>query len=327
MGGAPTRFDEGVEDRLDRVDTQLRDLEQRLKTLQSEEERVRGLEKNLLDASARRVHDFERRLEHEWIALRQLHEEPLKTLEQRTTAITESCLNVVGEALALLRAKGPAEPSVRTEPIARTDAPAPATPSASSASGWRAAALVLLTVVAALTAFTVYTRWRFGAELRDAVARVSATEQRIPKLQQLVERESRDTAQTVQRLTADALASAARAERLANLLAASDVRTYPLRGQRTAAAADGQVFFSPSRGIALTASKLPQTSSSDVYQVWMVTTRGSIGVGLVSPDAQGRIGAAFDSPPELSGNVTGFMLSLEPTGGNSKPTGPIVLAS
>jgi hypothetical protein len=325
MGGAPTRFDEGVEDRLDRVDTQLRDLEQRLKTLQAEEERVRGLEKNILDASARRIHDFERRLEHEWIALRQLHEEPLKTLEQRTTAVTESCLNVVGEALALLRAKGAAESSVRTEPIAL--APESASPSSPSASGWRAAALVLLAVVAALTAFTIYTSWRFGAEMRDAVARVTATEARIPKLQQLVERESRDTAQTVQRLTADALASAARAERLANLLAASDVRTYPLRGQRTAAAADGQVFFSPSRGIALTASKLPPTSSSDVYQVWMVTTRGSIGVGLVSPDAQGRIGAAFDSPPELLGNVTGFMLSLEPTGGNSKPTGPIVLAS
>ena len=105
-------------------------------------------------------------------------------------------------------------------------------------------------------------------------------------------------------------------------------QTGPARKlQAGAAAADGQVFFSPTRGIALNASKLPPTSSSDVYQVWMVTTRGSIGVGLVSPDAQGRIGAAFDAPPELAGNVTGFMLSLEPTGGNSKPTGPIVLAS
>ena len=335
MGGAPTRFDDGVEDHLDRVDTQLRDLEQRLSTLQAEEQRIRGLEKNLFDASARRIHDFERRLEHEWIALRQLHEEPLKTLEQRTTAITESCLNVVGEALALLRAKGGPESSARVESIARLGDQPPDEPPQSavqapmspSASGWRAAALVLLALVAALTAFTVYTSWRFGSGLRDAMARVTATEERVPKLQQLVERESRNTAQTVQRLTADALASAARAERLANLLAASDVRTYPLRGQRTAAAADGQVFFSPTRGIALNASQLPPTSSSDVYQVWMVTTRGSIGVGLVSPDAQGRIGAAFDAPPELAGNVTGFMLSLEPTGGNSKPTGPIVLAS
>lgn len=363
MGGAPTRFDDGVEDRLDRVDTQLRDLEQRLVTLRTEEERIRGLEKNLLDASARRVHDFERRLEHEWIALRQLHEEPLKTLEQRTTAITESCLNVVGEALALLRAKGTSDPGARVEPAAPMSGPAaarsperaadrpleraaaqapdeheprqnpidapvsPSAPSAPSASGWRAAALVLLALVAALTAFTVYASWRLGSELRDAMARMTATDDRVSKFQQLVERESRESAQTVQRLTADALASAARAERLANLLAASDVRTFPLLGQRTAAAAGGQVFFSPTRGIALTASKLPPTSSNDVYQVWLVTSRGSIGVGLVSPDAQGRIGAAFDTPPELSGNVTGFMLSLEPTGGNSKPTGRIVLAS
>src|SRR5918995_1464765 len=36
------------------------------------------LEQELLEASTRRIHDFERRLELEWEALRQLHEEPLK---------------------------------------------------------------------------------------------------------------------------------------------------------------------------------------------------------------------------------------------------------
>ena len=51
------------------------------------DERFEDLEKNLLDQSARRIHEFERRLEHEWIALRQLHEEPLKTFELRTTAL------------------------------------------------------------------------------------------------------------------------------------------------------------------------------------------------------------------------------------------------
>ena len=35
----------------------------------------------------------------------QLHEEPLKTFEQRTTALAESSLNLVSEALALLRSQ------------------------------------------------------------------------------------------------------------------------------------------------------------------------------------------------------------------------------
>ena len=320
MGGAPTRFDVDVEDRLGRFDVQLRELEHRLKTLQAEEQRI-------LDASARRVHDFERRLEHEWLALRQLHEEPLKTLEQRTAAITESCLRVVGEALSLLRTRVPVEAAFPIE-----DRPKPRVePEASEPSGrsrWASVALVAaLVALVALTGLGAYTMWKLRGELRDASARATSSESRVVQLQQLVQRESGGTQQMVQRLTAEALTSSARAERLANVLAASDTRAFPLRGQRAAAAAEGQVFFSPSRGIALTASKLPATSSNDVYQIWLVTTRGSIGLGFVSPDAQGRVGAAFETPPDLSGNVTGFMLSLEPAGGNTTPTGPIVLAS
>ena len=88
MAGAPLRFKDESEVRLDEVDSHLQALEQKL-----------------LDASAHRIHEFERRLEHEWLALRQLHEEPLKTIEHSTTAITESCLMVVREALSLLRSQ------------------------------------------------------------------------------------------------------------------------------------------------------------------------------------------------------------------------------
>lgn len=321
MGGAPPRSNDVVDDRVDRLDTHLQDVEHRLRTWQLEEERIRGLEKNLLDASSRRIHDFERRLEHEWIALRQLHEEPLKTLEQRTSIITESSLKVVAEALALLRSRLPPETHVSAPDEHAQPAP--------YATAWhpRKTMFVLIAALAALTAFSAHTRWRLGTEVRETAARAAAADARVTQLQQLVETRDRDTGQTVQRLTAEALTSAARAERLANVLAASDVRVYPMRGQRTAAAAAGQVLFSPSRGIALTASNVPPTPSDQVHQVWLTTTRGAISLGFVSPDAQGRIATAIEAPPELPGSVIGFMLSLEPTGGNLKPTGPIVLTS
>ena len=146
----------------------------------------------------------------------------------------------------------------------------------------------------------------------------------LPSCRRTVETQTRNTEETVQRLTADALTSAVRAQRLANVLAASDVRVFPLRGLRTAAAATGQIFFSPSRGVVASVSRLPPPAANQVYQVWLVTSGGPISLGFAAPDAQGRIDAAFDTPPELVGNVTGFMLSLEPTGGNAKPTGPIV---
>ena len=92
MAPAPVRFNDGVENRLARFDA-----------------RFEELEKNLLDQSAHRIHEFERRLEHEWIALRQLHEEPLKTFEQRTTALAERCLEIVSEALVLVRSQAARE--------------------------------------------------------------------------------------------------------------------------------------------------------------------------------------------------------------------------
>ena len=102
MAGAPARFTDAAADRVARLDA-----------------RFEELEKNLLDASERRIHDFERRLEHEWIALRQLHEEPLKTFEQRTTALAETSLNLVAESLALIRSQVPHDAAA--PPV--TDAP------------------------------------------------------------------------------------------------------------------------------------------------------------------------------------------------------------
>jgi hypothetical protein len=305
MAGAPVRFNDGVENRLARFDARFEDLE-----------------KNLLDQSARRIHDFERRLEHEWIALRQLHEEPLKTFELRTTALAENCLQIVSEALVLVRSQAPREPEASA--IAQSQ-PAPAAPIL----WWhgRGTIAALFVALAALTVFSAYTFWAFSVELRDTAARATAAEERLTRLQQRVDTETREAGRMLQRVTAEATTSAARAERLANVLAAPDVRAFPMRGQRTAAAADGQMYSSASRGVALSGAKLPPLSANQTYQVWLVTTRGSIGLGFVVPDAQGRVSAAFDTPRDLPGSVTGFMLSLEPTGGNAKPTGPIVLAS
>lgn len=319
MAGAPARFNDVSDGRLDRLnglDARLQELEQRLQNLHLADERVRDLEQNLLDASASRIHDFERRLEYEWLALRQLHEEPLKILNQHTTSTVETCLNVVREALAVMRSHG-AQPEPTA--VAALDPPH------ERASGRYLVATIILLLVAVATLAVL--GYRFRTELEAMETRTAAAEERTSQLTRLLDTQIKGSEQTLQRLSAEALTTAARAERLANVLAAPDVRTYPLRGQRTAAAAEGQVFFSPSRGVVLTASRLPPTQADQVYQVWVTTTRGPISLGFASPDALGRASAAHDISPDVSDTVIGFMLSLEPTGGNVKPAGPIVLTS
>ena len=57
------------------------------------------IERRLLNESTTRIHQFERGLQHEWQAIRQSHEEPLRQIEAQTSRVTEACLTAVDQAL------------------------------------------------------------------------------------------------------------------------------------------------------------------------------------------------------------------------------------
>lgn len=313
MGPVPARSNDFFAPRGDDRDSQLRDLEQRLEKIRADEQKkIAELEETLLKQSADRIHDFERRLEHEWLALRQLHEESLKTVEQRSIEIAGNCVGAVREALGVLRARESEEAAAVAEP---------------HASPSRVTTIMLVGALLALTALSAYTTWRLNRDLNTISARAAAGDTRIVELQRSLEKQSRDASLTTQRLTSEALAAATKADRLAGVLAASDVRVYPLRGQAAAAASLGQVFFSPARGIVLSASRVTRLAPNQTYQLWATTNRGPVSLGFAEPDGQGRLDAAFEAPPELSANIIGFMVTIEPTGGSERPSRAIALTS
>ena len=57
------------------------------------------IERRLLNESTTRIHQFERSLQHEWAALKQSHEEPIRQLDAQTTRIMDACLSAVDQAL------------------------------------------------------------------------------------------------------------------------------------------------------------------------------------------------------------------------------------
>jgi hypothetical protein len=57
------------------------------------------IERRLLNESTTRIHQFERSLQHEWAALKQSHEEPIRQLDAQTARITDACLSAVDQAL------------------------------------------------------------------------------------------------------------------------------------------------------------------------------------------------------------------------------------
>jgi hypothetical protein len=314
MGVSPARSADFYGAEGDPLDTSLSDLEHRLERLRREEDqRIVRFEEKLLDDSARRINDFERRLEHEWLALRALHEEQLKTVEQRTLDIAGNCVSVVQEALSVIRAR-------EAEAVAAASAQAPPQET-------RATTIVLATALVIVILFSAYTSWRLNRDVQAVAVRAAASESQLAEMKQFVERQTRSTGDAAHRLSVEALGAASAASRLAGVLMAPDVSVYPLRGQADAPAAVGQVLLSPTRGIVVNASRLPRLPANQAYQLWMTTTRGPVSLGFIEPDPQSSVNIAFPLLAEQRGNAVGFMVTIEPIGGSERPTGAIAMMS
>src|SRR3990172_2039647 len=165
----------------------------------------------------------------------------------------------------------------------------------------------LLCLLIALLIFSVY----LYSRVSEAGKRGAAAEQETLQVRQVVTTEIGLVREAFRSATADAASAAARTERVVHVLAAADLQRFELRGERGAPAASGQALWSPSRGLVLTATRLPPAPPGQIGQAWLVTSRGSLSLGFVSPDGQGRFTSAFDAPPELSGVVTGGMGTWE----------------
>lgn len=170
--------------------------------------------------------------------------------------------------------------------------------------------------------FGVYLHARTSA----ASARAGSAVEAAAAARQVIEEQVPRAVSRAERAAGDARTAAARLERIAAIMAAPDARRLELLGRRAAPAALGQVLWSRSHGVFMTAAHVPPLASG-VYQVWLVTSTGTLSLGFASPDAQGRITATFDIPPKLPGSVTGFLVSRESAGGSTAPTEAALLST
>jgi anti-sigma-K factor RskA len=124
-----------------------------------------------------------------------------------------------------------------------------------------------------------------------------------------------------ERQVAEVRRTALEAQTLAAVLAAPDLARIDLAGQPAAPAASARAFWSRSRGLVFTASNLPAPPPGRAYQLWVLTAQPApISAGMLRPDANGRVSARFDTPPDLPTPVA-MAVTLEPEGGVPAPTG------
>ncbi len=105
------------------------------------------------------------------------------------------------------------------------------------------------------------------------------------------------------------------------------VETIPLQAVAKDLNATARVLWRPSdrRGYLL-AHALPEPGPNRRYALWAIGQSGPIPAGLYVPDDLGRLVADLPKfPAPETGPVLKFAITLEPSGGSIKPTGPILL--
>jgi len=122
----------------------------------------------------------------------------------------------------------------------------------------------------------------------------------------------------------------ARLGRMVDVLTAPDVTRVELAGTSSAPTARAHAFWSRSRGLFVTADRLPALRSNRIYQLWLVLpNQAPISAGLLSVAANGSGSTLGTLPSSVSlprATQATFAITEEPAAGSPAPTTPILLA-
>jgi hypothetical protein len=311
-----------------------------------------------------RIKSIEETLDREAHALRQMHEEPLKQLQEQAASLKDLCV-ALQTIVTDLQVRGTTAVAPQNQPAAwplervvhlhdelrragnGTTGPAASlerrgratrmfqtvaeqTESTSAAASteipWFRQRRVTTGAIAlaALLAIAGITRW-IELRLDNASARVEAAEQQVMATTRLANQEVAAARKDADRQIAEARQVAQRAETVGSILTAPDLIRFNL----TSLAEDGssaQLLWSRTRGLVLSGSRLPAAPPESTYQLWLVTNTQSVGAGLFVPDASGRATLVNDVPPRIPGPVVGAAVTIEPNGGRLAPSGRTLLA-
>jgi hypothetical protein len=169
--------------------------------------------------------------------------------------------------------------------------------------------------------------WQMSVNRRldDAAARVAAAERQTAAVTSDAAKQIAASRTEAQRQIAEAQQSALQAGMVSNVLASPDLRRFNLTGVGPAERAYAQVLWSRARGIVLSGARLPAPPAGTVYQLWLVNTDTAVSAGTFAPDAAGRVTFTNENPPSVPSPIAGALVTLEPAGGATAPSGATVL--
>ena len=178
--------------------------------------------------------------------------------------------------------------------------------------------VVLLVIAVAGGTWWVSTlQRRIGASLE----RLSAVDERSVRLAAAAAEQVSTARADAERISAAERSTSAAAQTMSAVLAAPDLIRYGLTGVDGPATA--QLLWSRSRGLVLSAARLPALAAGSTYQVWLLTSDGAISAGVIAPDESGRATLVIAISPRVR-PVLGVSITVEPSGGSPAPSAHVV---
>jgi len=116
-----------------------------------------------------------------------------------------------------------------------------------------------------------------------------------------------------------------RHQEVLRILGAPETQIVVLDGLKPSPAAHGRMWWHREAGGFFVASGLPATPPGKSYQLWAITAGTPLLAGLFDVDPKGSATLRVKPLPGVE-KVEMFTVTLEPTGGSAKPSGPVYLA-
>jgi hypothetical protein len=211
------------------------------------------------------------------------------------------------------------EPSAPAEPD-RVSIAAPPPPQIWSGGPqrWAPAAAVVAVVVILASFFG----WQMQREISRATERAVLAEQKANLAVTETTRQAEEQRQQSEKLNEETRALAQRMQLIGSVMAAPDLIRFNLSGGD---GASGQALFSRSRGIVVSASRLPVPPPNGVYSTWLLTPTVPVKVGSLVVEGNGTLTLA-GATPNVPRRVVGVMVSDEASESAEAP-GVAVLSS
>jgi hypothetical protein len=158
-----------------------------------------------------------------------------------------------------------------------------------------------------------------------ATARVSQAEQQAQVATKTATEQIAAAREEASQQIAQAREAAEKAQTISGVITAPDIVRFTLVGGDGTSSFSALTLWSRSRGLVFSESGLPSLPKDSTYQIWLLSGGAATSVGTFIPDATGQFSMSTPTLPRVQQTVTGVLVTLERAGGNSAPTGRVVL--